>query len=384
LDSVLKNEITVFKQQVLPHPSRPTSLFLFAILLFSLCGKMYSQQEGGIRIETKYSKLTAIDTNYIYKYNSRLVVGPCLSYRNYNIVLHPQVAVDSVFIPNLKWRSPSNRFWGIDFSYDKFGFTFSFSSVAPKSEREEKGESSSSSFGFTYGGNRCFVDASVRTFQGFYEMNSMLYDSTLTSYYQSPSLSSVMLNIKVWYFTNHHKFAFKSAYGGLYRQLKSQMTFAFSGNLHTNTINTDSSIVPDPDKTYFDNVYQIKTVACAGISIFAGVAANIIIKQSYFINFAYLAGPDFQGLSTYTNFSETPTTKYYTNYAHDIRFATGFNKKNWYFTFTLSHELNRFNNDLVIISGRLNSYSLNLGYRFSVKEPKLYKKFQNTWLYSAF
>lgn len=358
--------------------------FLFSLIIFVFWqfGKLKSQ--NNIDIESKHSYLTTFDTNYIYKYNSKLVIGPCLSYRNYNIILYPQVFVDSVSIPSLQWRSPSNRFWGIDFSYDKFGFTFSFSSVEPKSEREKKGESSSSSFGFSYGGNRCFLETSLRSFQGFYEKNSLLYDSTLTNYYQSPSLQSFMFNFKVWYFTNHHKFAFKSAYGGLYRQMKTSATWVFSSNLHANSIVTDSSMVPDPDKKYFDNALTVTDVGCLGLSVFAGAAVNLIIRKSYFINMAYVGGPDFQGLSTITNQSPIPVVKYYVNYGHDIRFATGFNLKSWYLTFTLSHEINRFNNEFIKLRGRMNTFSFNLGYRFSVKKPALYSKFQGTWLYNAF
>jgi len=355
-------------------------LFFLMLIGFST---FFGQQDINIRVDGKYSKLSAFDTNYIYKYNSKFLIGPCLSYRNYVIVLHPDKVSDSSFVPNLKWRSPSNRFWGIDFNYDKFGFTASFSNFAPKKDREKKGESASSSFGITYGGNRFFVDFSTRSFRGFYE-KSIFSDTTSNAYYQSPSLTSLMLNIKFYYFTNHHKFAFKSAYGGLYRQLKSQMSWVFSSNLHGNIIVTDSTIVPNPDRKNFNNALQVSGMACVGISVFAGIAANIIIKKGYFINLAYLAGPDFQALSTITSSTATPIQRNYVNYAHDIRFATGFNFEQWYFTFTLSHDLNRFNTDLLSLSGRLNSYSVNLGFRFGVKQPRFYTKFQKTWLYNAF
>jgi hypothetical protein len=353
-------------------------------ILFLGLGYFYSFSQAQDNVESNYSKLSAFDSNYIYKYESKLVIGPCLSYRNYNIALYPQVSFDSITIPSLKWRSPSNRFWGIDFSYDKFGFTFSFANIEPKSEQEKKGPSSSKSIGISYGGNRCFIETNLRSYKGFYEKNSLLRDSTLENYYQAPNLATYLFNLKLWYFTNHHKFAFKSCYGGLYRQVKTRASFVFSSNLHFSAISTDSSIVPDPDKQYYDNAISISSVGCAGISIFGGGAVNFVIKRGFFLNMAFVAGPDFQSLRTMTNTSPDPISRNYVNYAHDIKFATGFNLKYWYLTFTFSHEMNRFNNDLVKMRGRQNSLSFNLGFRLGLKKPRLYEKFQNTWLYRAF
>jgi len=374
----------LFKISVIFYPFSKKLLFRNSFIFLLCLGHFASFSQAQVNIESKYSKLTAFDTNYIYKYESKLVIGPCLSYRNYNIALYPQVTFDSITIPSLEWRSPSNRFWGIDFSYDKFGFTFSFASVEPKSEQEKKGPSSSTSFGISYGGNRCFVETSLRSYKGFYERNSLLRDSTLENYYQSPNLAAYLFNLKLWYFTNHHKFAFKSCYGGLYRQVKTSASFVFSSNLHFNAISTDSSIVPDPDKQYFDNAFSVSSVGCAGISVFGGAAVNFVIKRGFFVNMAFVAGPDFQGLSTVTNTSPDPILRYYVNYAHDIKFATGFNLKYWYLTFTFSHEMNRFNNDFIKMRARQNSLSFNLGFRLGVKKPPLYDKFQRTWLYNAF
>lgn len=356
-------------------------LLTIALILSGHFKLLYGQ--AGVPVESKYSKITKHDTNYMYKFDAALSLGPTLSYRNFNIVLKPKIAVDTGgFISDLKWRSPSNRFWGIDFNYDKFGFTMSFASIEPKANRDKKGESSSKSFGFSYGGNRCFLETSYMTFKGFYEANSALEDTTLETYYQSPNLTSAMFNIKVWYLTNHHKFAFKSCYGGLYRQLKTQASFAFSSNLHLNSIIADSSIVPDPDRQYFDNALQVRVIDCAGLSIMAGGAINFVIRKKFFINLGYVLGPDFQALSMATQ--DSVYRKSYTSFANDFRFATGLNTYRWYFTFTAKHETNRFVNELLDSRIRLNSYSLNLGYRLNMKTPKLYSKFQKTWLYRVF
>jgi hypothetical protein len=341
-----------------------------------------SAQKNNEEPISKHAKITAFDTNYIYKYTTALTIGPCLSYRNFNILLFPKTPVDSGFAENLKWRSPSDRFWGLDFNYDKFGFTMSFASVEPKAEQDKKGKSSSSSFAFSYGGNRAFLEFSTMTFKGFYEMNTALMDTTLNTYYQSPGLTSFLLNMKAWYFTNHHKFAFKSCYGGLYRQLKSQASWAFSSNLHFNSIITDSSMVPDSDKQFYDNALQVKTINSIGLSLMGGGAWNIVFKKVYFINLAWVLGPDFQALSMSVN--DTLRGRSYVSYTQDFRFATGFNFNKWYLTFAIKHETNVFRNEYLETRIRLNSFSLNLGWRFPVKTPTLYKKFQRTWLYALF
>lgn len=333
--------------------------------------------------KSKKQKPGSYDSTYMYKYNSALSIGPTLCFRNFNIVLYPKVPVDSVYVQNLKWRSPSNRFWGFDFNYDKFGFTMSIASTAPKSDREKKGNSSSESFTFSYGGNRCFTEFSSMHFKGFYEANSALTDTTLDKYHQSPDLSSYLFNLKVLYNTNHRKFAFKSSYGGLYRQLRSSATLLFGGNLHFNNITTDSSIVPDPDNHYFDNALKVKAVNCVGSSMLAGGAVNFVIRHNYFFNVSWIFGPDIQTLAMVTN-DDVVVSRNYVSFAHDFRFATGFNTKLWYLTFTWKHESNRFSNDLLNTAIRLNSVSMNLGYRFNFKTPKLYQRFKNTRVYNAF
>ncbi len=358
----------------------PYKFAFSVILVLVLKINSYAQQDR--EPEGKYSKITAFDSTYMYKYKTALSIGPTLSYRNFNLLILPKIAVDSIYYPKLKWRSPSNRFWGLDFNYDKFGFTMSFASVAPKAEREKKGESSSSSFAFSYGGNRCFLEFSTMRFQGFYEANVSLIDTTLDAYYQSPNLTSWLFNAKVWYFTNHHKFAFKSCYGGLYRQIKTQASWAFSSNLHINSIVTDSSIVPDQDNNYFDNALQVRVMDAAGISLMGGGAVNFILWKNYFINLGWVMGPDFQALAIATE--DSTFGKAYTTFAQDFRFATGFNTNRWYLTFTWKHETNRMVHDLIETRLRLNSFSLNLGWRLNVKTPPLYRRFQRTWLYALF
>ncbi len=354
---------------------------MFCFCFFFLILPTIAQQNAEEPI-SKHAKITAIDTNYMYKYKTALSIGPTLSYRNFNLVILPKISVDSIYYPKLKWRSPSDRFWGLDFNYDKFGFTMSFASVAPKSEREKKGESSSSSFAFSYGGNRCFLEFSTMRFKGFYEANISLIDTTLDTYYQSPNLSSFLFNAKIWYFTNHHKFAFKSCYGGLYRQIKTQASWAFSSNLHFNSLITDSSIVPDQDNNYFDNALQVRAMNAVGISVMGGGAVNFILWKNYFINLGWVLGPDFQALAIATE--DSTMGKAYTTFAQDFRFATGINTKRWYLTFTWKHETNRMVHDLIETRLRLNSFSLNLGWRLNVKTPPLYRRFQRTWLYALF
>jgi hypothetical protein len=338
-------------------------------------------QDNGKSEKKKKKPISAYkyDTTYMYKYHAALTLGPTLSYKNFNLIILPQKAVDTIYVSKIRWRSPSDRYWGIDFNYDKLGFTLSIASFAPKVNQDKKGRSSGGSFAFNYGGNRCFVEVGVTAFKGFYEANSALEDTTLDTYYQSKNMSAVNVNMKTWYLTNFRKFAFKSSYGGVYRQLKTQASVAFCGNLHVNDITTDSSIVPDQDKHYFDNALQVRDISAAGVSFMGGGAVNFILWKNYFVNMAWVLGPDLQAMSIVTE--DSVFKRAYVSFAQDFRLATGFNARRWYLTFTWKHETNRFINDFIETRIRLNSFSLNMGWRFNVKAPRFYKNFQNTRFY---
>jgi hypothetical protein len=326
------------------------------------------------------------DTNFIYKYNSKLIVGFFQSYRDYKILIQPRVIPDSSNYSEIRWTAQSNLVTGIDLNYDKFGISFGIKS-ASRSDQSKTGTTSHFNFGFNFGGNRWLLETALMSFTGFYDESTSTYDSSYNKsgvYYQNPELTNTFMKIKFWYITNHHKFAFKSGNGGMYRQLRTRSTFLFGCNFRLNSMYSGKSLIPDSLKKYYNNNITINNLNSVSFTAFGGAALNLILFRSFFMNFAFVMGPDFQNLSINSDNSPEIFNRTYVSLGGEFRFAMGLNFKRVYFTVTNNTDFIRFINEELVLRNQLISHSVNLGIRIGVKTPSFYRKFQDSNLYGLF
>ncbi|HQQ94930.1 MAG TPA: DUF4421 family protein [Bacteroidia bacterium] len=342
--------------------------------------------QGTATKNTEFKHQIDWDTTYIYKYKSKLIVGIFQSYRDYQIYIQPRTLPDSASVSEVRWTAPSNQVTGIDLNFDKFGVSFGVKSVS-RSDQIKTGTTSHFNLGFNFGGNRWLLETAYMSFKGFYDDATPTYDTNYSKsgvYTQNPELSNSFLKIKFWYISNHHKFAFKSGYGGMYRQLKTRSTFLFGGNIRFNDMYSGKSLIPAQMKKYYNNNVSINELSSVSLTAFAGAAVNLVVFKAFFMNMAFVFGPDFQSMSINSSNSTEIFKRSYVSLAGEFRFAMGINLKRMYYTVTNNTDFIRYINQEVTMKNRLISHSLNIGFRIGVHTPSFYRKFQDSKLYGLF
>lgn len=334
------------------------------------------------------------DSTYYVKYKSRLIVSLFQSYRNYNIEMEQYLKKDTFGLSKLNYIAQANNISGIEFNYDKINFSFGYASIPPANVKQT-GKTDHFNIGMNIGGNKWILETGYRRYQGFYDKNTPKYDSAFTKwdtlttdrrgiYTQQPHMVSTSYKMKFLYFTNNKRFAFKSGYSCSYRQLKSSFSWVITANGYYNTISADSSLIPKPVQKYYDTHANLKGLDAVGGSVYGGASFNLVLWRAFFINLTALAGPE-QQWRTYRYFNDTlgyNRTIAYLAFSGDLRGSIGLNFKRWYVSLTGITDFVYYRSGEMLFVSKYFSGAFSLGYRFKVKTPKIYQKFQQTKLYS--
>ena len=195
---------------------------------------------------------------------------------------------------------------------------------------------------------------------------------------------STSYKMKFLYFTNNKRFSFKSGYSCSYRQLKSSFSWVITANGYYNTLNSDSSFIPKLVQPFYDTHANIKGLDAIGCSVYGGASFNLVMWRAFFINITVLVGPE-QQWRTYKYFNDTlhyGRTTSYVALSGDIRGSTGLNFKRWFVSLTGVTDFSYYKSNSTMFVSKYFSGAFSIGYRFKVKTPKIYRKFQQTKLYS--
>lgn len=322
------------------------------------------------------------DTTRYQKFNSNLIIGVYQSYRNFSNEFNPVSSRDSTrFATN--YMAESSLSTGLEFNYDKIGFSIGLRSK-PQENSQGKGQSRTINFNFNLGGNRWFLETSYRNFKGFYDVNTARYDPTFRTtgqYAQEQGFSNQLFRSKFMYFTNHHRYAFRSNYVCNYRQLKTGGSWILSANTNFNDLRNDSSLFPKAARKFYDYQSNLRGLSVAGISANAGAAVTIVVWRALFFHMMFIAGPE-QQWRTYHYLNAPNKTISYLSISGDIRLSLGFNWRRAYMVWTSMNDFVLYNNSVMTLQNKSLGGSFMWGWRFKSKTPEFYKKFQKTNLYS--
>ena len=334
------------------------------------------------------------DSTYYVKYKSRLIVSLFQSYRNYNIELQQYLKKDTLGISKINYIAQANNISGIEFNYDKINFSFGYASIPPKNA-SKTGNTKHFNIGMNVGGNKWILETGYRRYQGFYDKNTPNYDTNYSKvdtlnpgktgiYTQFPHMVSTSYKMKFLYFTNNKRFSFKSGYSCSYRQLKSSFSWVITANGYYNTLNSDSSFIPRQVQRFYDTHANIKGLDVAAFSVYGGASFNLVMWRALFFNVTFLVGPEEQW-RTYKYHNDTLNynrTIFYNAISGDLRGSMGLNFKRWYVSLTGVTDFSYYKSGEMFFLSKYFSGAFSLGYRFKVKAPKIYQRFQQTKLYS--
>lgn len=322
------------------------------------------------------------DTTRYHKYHANLIIGFFQSYRNFNNNFTPLHAGDTNAFGN-NFNAESKLSSGIEINYDKFGFSIGLHS---KPQKNTYGRTPSKTFniGFNFGGNIWFLETSYRSFTGFYDANTAIYDSSYRQNHQytnAPQFSNQLFKAKFFYFSNHNKYAFRSNYVCNYRQLKTSGTWILSGNFNDNRLRNDSSFFPVASRRFYGDQGQLNGLKVFGMSVNAGAAITLVVWRSMFFHLMFMAGPE-QQWRTYQYENKQSKTLSYLSLSGDFRASFGFNWRKAYIIWTSVNDFVFYNNYVMNLQNRSLGGSFMFGWRFNAEAPAAYKEFQKTKIYS--
>jgi hypothetical protein len=330
------------------------------------------------------------DTNYIAKYYDKMVLGLYQSAGHYDILMEQLVMQDTFRNKpsNANYFADASNVSGISFDYDIIGFSFGYKSVSANPE-SKVGRTTYYSYGLSFTTKGFRLENSIRKYKGFYDKHSYVYDSLAfndsTHYYINPSMSVFTVKSKCIYTFNKRKFALGSCYANTARQLKSAFTWLGIGNVYGIKMSADSSLVPRPIQPFYgtkwDDMNQMKII---GFSVGGGFSATIVLWKRVFVNLLAGTGLDIQH-RYYSTFSGDATLSIWQpSVASDLRGALGYNARRFFIRIDGINDFNYYYTDFVHITQRYYAGEFTFGWRFNVKPPKLYRKFQETKVYSYF
>lgn len=342
-------------------------IILLVVLQFSICKFSYSQH----------------DTTYYKKYNDRFAAALFQTfYRSHELIFKQKLVGDSSGQSTVDYFADANEVTGVELAFDKFSFAFGFRSVPPK-EASRKGKTYHTSLTGSLGGNKWFVEGGYRRFKGFYDANTYRRDVSFTDtskYYYNPILHEE-LKAKFWYFFKHKKFSYKSAYSCIYRQLKTKGSFVVQGNLYYNHLAADSSLIPFNLQYYYGPYGDLRVFNILALSAGGGFSGNLVLWKKIFFNITLIGGIETQ-YKDYYHYYGIHTRAKAISFTGDIRSSLGFNGKNFFVMITSINDFSVFDNKKTQIVNKYLSQAFTIGYRFKVKTPKLYQKFQESKIYN--
>jgi hypothetical protein len=332
---------------------------------------------------SRVKKRRVPDSLYYAKYNSSIILAYYGSTKNYQVDVNQFMTKDdSLGKSALSYIAESNWVDGVELTYDKLSLSFGYKSTPPK-DKDKKGKTEFYNIGGNIGGNKWILEASYRRYKGFYDKNTSGYDTTFKKtgiFYNEPSMRSELYKAKFLWFSNNKRFAFKSCYSSLYRQIRSSFTWVITANGYYNTLWADSSIIPYRVRDKYKNYKSFKGIDVGAFSVYGGASVNWVIWKHLIINATVLLGPENQW-RTYKFDSIPSRRESYIRFSGDLRGAIGLNFKKFFTFVSFIGDITPYKNSQFELKSTYYSINFTMGLRIHTKYPKFYQKFQNTKLY---
>lgn len=344
----------------------------FIIFLFFLLSSFFS-----------FSQKKGYDSTYYTKYRDRLIISYYQSYKSYEIDIAQKITKDSLGTSKVNYMAEASLISGFEINYDKFNISFGYKSTPPK-DFQKKGNTKYKNFVLNVGGNHWVIENSYRSYKGFYNKNTISYDTTIKQtgiYDKLPTLHSEAYKTKFLFFTNANKFSFKSGYSCSYRQLRSAFSFVLSANIYYNRLNSDSSFIPYPVRNFYDTHQNVNGLNAFAFSVYGGGSFNLVLWKAFFMNVTLIIGPE-QQWRTYRYISGYPTQDiFYSSISGDFRGSMGLNFKKFFCLVSATSDFSWYNGNGMEYLSKYGSLNFSIGYRFRMKPGKGYRRFQESKFY---
>ena len=326
------------------------------------------------------------DTTYYTEYNDKLIISLHNSFsRKYDISFNQNIMKDSISSVKapIHYLAEGDVVSGFEIDYDMFGISFDYKAVPPDNEAK-KGKTTFTDIGLNVGGSKWRLETGYKMYEGFYDANTKNYtkpfNDTTSPFYQNPNMSTKCTKAKFIYLTKPQKFSYDAAYSCGARQIKSALSWILVCNLYYNKLSTDTSFVPFPIRKYYYDFSDFNGLNVLGLSVGGGFSANLVSKRGLLLNITMALEPESQWRK-YHFASGFSTRRNYLAMSGDLRASFGYNAKRFFCSVSSIGDYTNYNSGQLNISNSFISGEFTIGWRFKVKKPEFYKKFEETKIY---
>jgi len=317
-----------------------------------------------------------VDTNYIQRFPSKLVVSPFISSQSATIAIRPYNWVGDTNITPFDYQPNLRGGYGISFSYRIIDFSLGFRQKI--SANSEKIYGKSSSFGLSFrvwASRKILAECNLQSVSGFANISTQQFDTinyTKENPYQlRPDLTMQFIKLRMVYQSNPDKFSYRSSFGFSERQKKSAAGFLFNTRAYLHSFFADSSLIPSQLKNNYPHHKDINQMAMAAIGVAPGIGGTWT-RGRWFLTGVLFVGVDLQNLryeeAGGTEFKQE--TKLSAN--ADFRVSLGYNTPRFFFGIQSINDYTLLRPSPFKMNTNYNKGLFSIGYRFD--SPKTLDK----------
>jgi len=306
------------------------------------------------------AKNNYIDSRYIEQYSSIPTAYVSIYGKYNNISLIDTSGRILTYRPNISLS------FGPGFGYKWLGIDLSFISFGSKNENIY-GKTKKIDIQSHFYLKRFIADLIYQDYKGFYldSMITKLKDTSINLHRViiHPDINQQSIGGSIMFFTNYRKFSFKSTFSQTEFQKKSAGTWAFGLSSHYLSIYSNTCLIDDSVKKYFDSTSYYKNITSINVGLIGGYFHTFTLHR-WFSTISLLGG--FDGKYGYYILENNDKFKDTVNFSGhlQVRFGIGYNSNRVYFGFNLigdGYFLTNSKQDY----GTLRFY---FGYRFTPKK----------------
>jgi hypothetical protein len=328
-------------------------------------------------LSNSISSSAQFDTSFAVRYPGMLGISVFQSTPSYKIEVTQSRYADVAGISSLSFNTLANNVSGFGIHYGKLSLFAGFKTPLEKFDTDRKGATKFFQFNLALTGVKLRVEASMRSYRGFYEAHSPNYLPGFTDtsrFFVNDDMKNHSFKLKALYFINKkQRFSYGAAYINNVRQLKSAGSFILSANFYNYKLNSVEPIFPPGPDVYYKPFDGWNDLNVLGVSAGAGYTHTFVIFKRFFLNLLFTIGleeehikvKDISGANSINIWKGAIS-------AFDGRSSFGYNSKRFYFSIQSIVDANNYHLSFGHINNQFISAFFNIGYRFYFKAPPVF------------